>query len=192
MDNYANGTTLTFVKFPGFYDAQKSCQREELSKNVISFAKKVHSAFDKRLNTKPSVGEDKIDERALRHKDALPPKAMSYSRLVWTIEKLAYLEKGWDSYDAIAPNLTATNNCKYLVDFFIQNDFIPNEVVPSVEGGLGILFISGQKYGYLECDNDGELIATVSDRAGDVHVWETNLSKGQLKITMDRFRKYFG
>jgi hypothetical protein len=56
-------------------------------------------------------------------------------------------------------------------------------VTASAQGGVGICFYHGKKYGDIECLNTGEILATTSDGSGRPQVWEVRLSesKGALE-----------
>ena len=62
--------------------------------------------------------------------------------------------------------------------------------MPSVEGGLSLLFVNGDKYADIECDNDGDVLVGMSDRTGDPELWELNLEGNNLNTTVDRIREF--
>lgn len=50
----------------------------------------------------------------------------------------------------------------------------PTRIVPSAEGGVGICYYKGQRYGDIECLNTGEILACTSDGTGNPKVWEVD------------------
>ena len=80
------------------------------------------------------------------------------------LTELSSLPDGWDSYDAPRPNEKAINTAKDVLNCLLRNKLLPTKIMPSVEGGIYFLFTKANKYADLECDNDGDLIAGMSDR----------------------------
>ena len=71
-----------------------------------------------------------------------------------------------------------------------ESEFNPTRIMPSVEGGVSFLFIRDTKYADIECDNDGDIFAGMSDRIGEPILWqvsqedeEKSLSKTIYKIS---------
>jgi hypothetical protein len=54
---------------------------------------------------------------------------------------------------------------------------VPNRVAPSAQGGVGICFYNGERYGDIECLNTGEILATISDGSGRPLVWDVKPSE---------------
>lgn len=106
------------------------------------------------------------------------------------IIELKNLPAGWDSYKADAPNYKALTNALKILDLLFESEFNPTRIMPSVEGGVSFLFIRDTKYADIECDNDGDIFAGMSDRIGEPILWqvsqedeEKSLSKTIYKIS---------
>lgn len=103
---------------------------------------------------------------------------------------LKNLPKGWDSYNADPPNDKALINALNILDLLFESAFYPTRIVASVEGGVSFLFIRDIKYADIECDNDSDILAGMSDRTGEPILWqvsqkdeEKSLSKTISKIS---------
>jgi hypothetical protein len=70
------------------------------------------------------------------------------------------------------PNEAAIRQAWNLYLMLCAQHFLPQMVVPSVEGGVGICFSQAGKYADLECLNTNELLGAMSDRHGCVEVFE--------------------
>jgi len=99
------------------------------------------------------------------------------------IIKLKNLKKGWDSYDADPPNYLALTNALKILDLLFESEFSPTRIMPSVEGGISFLFIRNTKYADIECDNDGDIHAGMSDRIGEPILWQVTEEAGKTKLS---------
>ena len=107
-----------------------------------------------------------------------------------TLEELGNLPTNWDSYGANPPNSTALVWGRTVLEVLLNMNFPPTRILPSVEEGVGICFISGKKYADIECFNTGEIVAVTSDGQGNPNVWEVNPDRKELKNSLDRIRVY--
>jgi hypothetical protein len=76
------------------------------------------------------------------------------------------------SYEADPPNQSAIHRAEQVLTAVNSTRYRPDRIVPSVEGGVVISFRRGDRYGDIECDNDGDVIALVSDGQGNIDVWQ--------------------
>lgn len=53
----------------------------------------------------------------------------------------------------------------------------PTLVNDFIEGGVGIIFIDGNRYADIEVDNEGDVLVCVSNRVDPPAVWEFNPNK---------------
>ena len=81
------------------------------------------------------------------------------------LSQMASLERNWDSYGAEPPNDNAVQNATQVLDDLMKADILPNAVVPSAEGGVGIVFVRSARYADVEFLNEGEIL--ISTYYGD-------------------------
>jgi hypothetical protein len=88
------------------------------------------------------------------------------------LDSFRLLRTGWDSYDAEPPNEAAIANARRILQcLWSRPTSAPFRLVPSVEGGVGIVFSGGgKKYADMECFNDGEILAITSE-GSEPTVW---------------------
>jgi hypothetical protein len=99
----------------------------------------------------------------------------------------------WDSYDAPAPNETALNGAQIVLQFLEErDDDVPHvHVAPSSEGGVLLVFsAAGSKYADIECYNDGEILAILSEPAEDPVIWPLRLEKEYLQAALERIAAF--
>jgi len=98
------------------------------------------------------------------------------------IIELKNLPIGWDSYNADPPNYEALTNALKMLVLLFELEFNPTRIMPSVEGGVSFLFIKDLKYADIECDNDGDIFAGMSDRTGEPVLWQVKEEGGENTI----------
>jgi hypothetical protein len=59
----------------------------------------------------------------------------------------------------------------------------PDHVTSSAMGGIALTFARGRRLAMIECDNDGDILAMLSDRStdGDAHVWQVDATDEGLR-----------
>jgi len=92
--------------------------------------------------------------------------------LVDRIESLSQLEDNWDTEGAEAPTQQVLWNSKIVLEILFHLELFPSDVVPSVEGGVGIVFKHGESYVDIELFNDGDIVITMSRKDGNPSVFE--------------------
>jgi len=103
-----------------------------------------------------------------------------------TLEQLRKLPENWDSYGAEPPNLTALYWSKTVLELLLEINFPPNKITASVENGVGISFIQGEKYADIECFNTGEILAVTSDKQGNPNVWQVDDKLDSIKSALEK------
>jgi large subunit ribosomal protein L15 len=108
------------------------------------------------------------------------------------IESFRNMSKGWDGYDAEPANSKALSLGKLALKVSFDVGFTPSYVAPSAEGGVAISFSRQDKYADLECFNDGDVLAVISDkkRDGHIEVWEVDASEEGIKNSLLKIREY--
>jgi len=102
------------------------------------------------------------------------------------------LAPGWDSYDAPPPSETALGSARSILQFLReQEDVPPVHASPSAEGGVLLVFsAAGAKYADIECYNDGEILAILSEPASEPTIWPLILEKERLQAALDRIAAF--
>jgi len=108
------------------------------------------------------------------------------------IIELKNLPVGWDSYNADPPNYEALTNALNVLDLLFGLELNPTRIMPSIEGGVSFLFIRNTKYADIECDNDGDILAGMSDRTGEPILWELSEEREEksLSTTISKIRSF--
>lgn len=112
--------------------------------------------------------------------------AESYEKL----KELSKLSTNWDSYGAEPPNDTALNWARETLKILSKIGFAPTRITPSVENGVGISFICGNKYADIECFNDGDIVAVISDGKGNPEVWEVEANNLEITSAIEKIRVF--
>lgn len=113
-----------------------------------------------------------------------------YSELLSQIEKLTYLEGNWNSYGAPKPEKKAIDNAESILKTITELKIFPAKILPSAEGGISILFVKDNKYADIECDNEGDIIAGMSDRQGNRDFWEVQKEEALYELTLKRIHTF--
>lgn len=106
------------------------------------------------------------------------------------LESLSALTKGWDGYEAEPPSATALGKARSLLETLSVMKVVPERVVPSADGGVALILSTHPAYRAIECFNDGEIVASLSDRAFRHEAWETGLSPSALRTTLERLGSF--
>jgi hypothetical protein len=103
------------------------------------------------------------------------------------------LQHGWDSYDAEPPSEVAIASAKRVLHVIWSIGLVLSIKVisPSVEGGVGIVFTgSDQKYADVECFNDGDILAIISEGVKDPSVWAIGGEPGALRQAIEKIHAF--
>jgi hypothetical protein len=103
-------------------------------------------------------------------------KEQLYSRLRDQLQSLESLEPGWDSYAAPPPAPLARREAQRSLEILRHLNAEPAAVLPSVDGGVGICFNNGDRYGQLEFLNDGEAHALLYGGTNGSLAWQIDLA----------------
>jgi hypothetical protein len=106
------------------------------------------------------------------------------------IENLQRLPKGWDGYNAESPNQNSVIRSQFILMHLFRMKFLPDKITPSVENGVGISFIQGDKYADIECFNTGEILAVTSDRQAAPQVWEVSNRPQEITSALRKIRDF--
>ncbi len=103
----------------------------------------------------------------------------------------AKLQKDWDSYSADAPTPLAINAAERALEILRHLNAEPAAVLPSADGGVGICFNNGGKYGQLEFLNNGEAHALLYGGVDGPQAWQIDLTEPDaMREAWKRVRAY--
>lgn len=113
-----------------------------------------------------------------------------YPYLKNDIDDLADLPPDWDSYGTKPPNSKAIERARHVLKLLFSEDLNPIDVIPSGEEGIGIAFVSGDKYADIEFLNNGNILAATSDDSDAIDVWALSFTDDHLTDTLERIRNH--
>jgi|GEM_PF-5282059 hypothetical protein len=100
--------------------------------------------------------------------DSQPVEQVHLKRL----EELLELSDGWDGYEAPRPNKQAISQGRAALDLLCAAGYPPTDILPSAEGGVGLVFRIDNRYADIEIFNDGEIIGLCAEDGSDPITWE--------------------
>jgi|ERR1035441_2581592 hypothetical protein len=150
--------------------------------DLMNADKRRHPAIYGEAPSSGQLGDPQIDAIYLRELQASASsgairREQLYSSLRDQLLSTAGLRKGWDSYSADAPTPLARRAAEKALEILRHLYAEPAAILPSVDGGIGICFNNGGKYGQLEFLNDGEAHALLYGGPGDPQAWQINLAE---------------
>ena len=98
------------------------------------------------------------------------PTEEQENRLTDQVGSLEQLEDNWDTEGAEAPNHKVLSNTKVVLEMLFHLNLAPDDIVPSAEGGIGIVFKHGELYADIELFNDEDIVITMSNKDGNPSV----------------------
>jgi hypothetical protein len=111
------------------------------------------------------------------------------------LEEVRRTEDDWNGYGSESPSKIAYDNAMAVILTLCRMTFttpfgLPRATIsPSAEGGIGISFSTKEKYGFVECHNDGEILAATSDF--DVRdIWK--VEKKDIRKALFKLDVFFG
>jgi|GEM_PF-1928021 len=149
---------------------------------LMNADKRRHPAIYGETPSSGQLGDPRIDAIYLRElqtaaSSGVIRREQLYSSLRNQLLSTAGLKSGWDSYSAEPPTASARSEAEKALEILRLLNAEPAAVLPSVDGGIGICFNNGGKYGQLEFLNDGEAHALLYGGPGDPQAWQINLAE---------------
>lgn len=86
------------------------------------------------------------------------------------LSELCDLTDDWNSYGAEAPNQKSLAIATMVLLQLFQQDFLPNKVIPSADGGIAFVFLNNGKQADIEVFNDGEALVGIYHLDKDTEV----------------------
>ena len=125
-------------------------------------------------------------ERVLAFIEKISEKFAPLERQLKVLELEA---ESW-TRESEAPSDLAFDNARALLHRLKIDGLKPSRVVPSVEGGIGIVFSDRARYADFECLNTGEVSAVLSDRKGKVEAFEVATDFEGYKHAIKNIREF--
>jgi hypothetical protein len=94
---------------------------------------------------------------------------------------VAAVPDNWNGYGSPSPNATALALAERVLAAVDDAGFRAVRVMPSADGGVGIIFRSGTFYADIECYNSNEIVGTLSNRKGSITTFDID-PKGEIGI----------
>jgi hypothetical protein len=91
---------------------------------------------------------------------------------------------------AVGPTREASGWAHAALGVLQAYSLIPSRVIATVEGGVAICFVEGDKYSDIECFNTGAVLGVTSSRRGRPFVWEIKPDTGGFARAADRIRAF--
>lgn len=94
---------------------------------------------------------------------------------------------------AVPPSRTAIAVARKILDrCLVHFNSNPDKVVATVDGGIAICFINGNKYSDIECRNDGGMLGVTTNRRDRPIVWEIQPSLSSVDSACAKIKKFIG
>lgn len=106
------------------------------------------------------------------------------------LNEIYYLPDDWDGQGTAAPNAQAFLHAWEVIEVLGNMNFVPANLVPSAEEGIGIYFSKENKYGFVECFNEGEIVVAMSDREGHRRVWQIRDTKDEIEEALEILKDF--
>ena len=102
--------------------------------------------------------------------------------------QLTQLAPGWDGRDAIPPNARAVSRARMVERALGGLELVPQQILPSEDGGIGFVFVNGDRYADIECFNTGRIGAIMRRGFREPTIWWPQLSS--LDRTIERIKVF--
>lgn len=94
----------------------------------------------------------------------------------------------WNETDD-PPNATALHGARRVLELLFDYDICPSAISASCEGGVLVTFEHGKMQASIEADNDGDMVAVLSDGVGQPEAWMVAGDSG-IRHTLERFSNH--
>lgn len=102
----------------------------------------------------------------------------------------ALLSSNWDSYGAEPPSPESRKIARRILQLLQKQRVSPTRLVPSAEGGIGIIFWGKSIYADIECLNSGEILTAKYRGKGTPVIQEIGHSDAELIAAIEQIRVY--
>ena len=112
------------------------------------------------------------------------------SDLIKRLNEIYILSDNWDGQGTAAPNKLAYFHGREVIGVLSDINFVPAKLMPSAEEGIGFYFSNKNRYGFLECYNEGEIVVAMSNRNGYRKVWQIRDVIEEIKDALETLRDF--
>lgn len=105
------------------------------------------------------------------------------------LNEICSLPDDWDGQGTAAPNKMACFHASEVIYALNEINLVPTKLMPSADEGIGFYFSKKNKYGLIECYNDGEIIVVMSDRKGYRKVTQVE-NTAEIKDELETLRVF--
>ena len=121
-----------------------------------------------------------------------PTADIAWGPLFARVASLLQLTDDWNSYNAPAPNQAAAASARQVLETAREMILVPDEIVPSVEGGITICFDTSGRRADIESFNDGSVLALTSDPPREPYVWPVRTDSENIQEALEEIRSFVG
>lgn len=121
-----------------------------------------------------------------------PTADIAWGPLFARVASLLQLTDDWNSYNAPAPNRAAAASARHILEAAREMILLPDEIVPSVEGGITICFNTSGLRADIESFNDGTVLALTSDPPREPYVWPVRTDSKNIQEALEEIRSFVG
>jgi hypothetical protein len=113
-----------------------------------------------------------------------------FSDLIKRLNEIRALTDNWDGQGTAAPNKKACFHAWNVIEVLDEMDFSPAKLMPSSDEGIGFYFSNKNKYGFVECYNDGEIVVAMSDRKGYRRAQQIGDTIAEIKDELETLKAF--
>ena len=106
------------------------------------------------------------------------------------LDELKTLQSNWDSYGAETPNTNALSNAREIILRVIEKQIMPNRILPSVEGGVSIVFGNKRRLADIEIFNDGDVIVSLMNDQAVKGVFQIEFEEKEIDQALERIATF--
>lgn len=103
------------------------------------------------------------------------------------IQDLKRYEDNWNGYGSEKPNTFSRAIAEGILLESVPYK-IPDNVSPSAQGGINLVFYAGNRYADIECFNSGEILGTTAIGNEDPDIWIINPS--EIKNALEKIGQF--
>lgn len=97
------------------------------------------------------------------------------------LKSMRNLRNNWDGFGSAAPNAMALRVACDVLLALHEDALSPTEIGPSVEEGVTVSFVNGDRYAFIEIYNDGDIAVGYFEGDNDPKTYEFDDSLEQIK-----------
>ena len=152
---------------------------------------------DSVITGKPPILDLLVDSGLLIVTGTIVPSNVVPADVQWhllseRVAALADLTDDWNSYGAPPPNQEALASARAVLESAREKALLPNEIVPSVEGGVVITFHIADRHADIEVFNDGSVLAMTSEPPHEPYVWPIRSESNDIQEALENIRAFVG